>query len=291
MHTLAAAFGLATLLAASAEAFTAVKLLGAAYLLYVAWGMLKAGLRPAAGPAPEVAGSFWRVVRQGFSPTRSTPKWRCSSWRCCRSSLTRVRRTRQAPSSSWGPGSSCRGFAFAGAGGPAAALAPSRPAGVGGARPESGRRGRLRLPGRPSRHEPRVMSKVLIIGASRGLGLEFVRQYREAGAQVTATARDDAGLARLQQLGAKALRLDIADAAGSTALAWQIDGEAFDIVVINAGVGCKGQLAPDAPSAEDFDHVMHTNVLGPMRVLPQVVDALAPGRASSSCRPVRARWA
>jgi NAD(P)-dependent dehydrogenase (short-subunit alcohol dehydrogenase family) len=119
--------------------------------------------------------------------------------------------------------------------------------------------------------------KVLIVGASRGLGLEFVRQYREAGAQVTATARDDAGLARLQQLGAKALRLDIADAAGSTALAWQIDGEAFDIVVINAGVGCKGQLAPDAPSAEDFDHVMHTNVLGPMRVLPQVVDALAPG--------------
>ncbi len=40
--------------------------------------------------------------------------------------------------------------------------------------------------------------KVLIIGASRGLGLEFVRQYRADGAQVTATARDDAGLARLR---------------------------------------------------------------------------------------------
>ncbi|MFO1228208.1 LysE family translocator [Roseateles sp.] len=75
MHTLAAAFGLATLLAASAEAFTAVKLLGAAYLLYVAWGMLKAGLRPAtAGPAPEVAGSFWRVVRQGFFTNALNPK-------------------------------------------------------------------------------------------------------------------------------------------------------------------------------------------------------------------------
>ena len=36
---------------------------------------------------------------------------------------------------------------------------------------------------------------VLIIGASRGLGLEFVRQYRAAGATVIATARDDAGAA------------------------------------------------------------------------------------------------
>jgi NAD(P)-dependent dehydrogenase (short-subunit alcohol dehydrogenase family) len=31
------------------------------------------------------------------------------------------------------------------------------------------------------------------------------------------------------------------------------------------------------PTEADFDEVMHTNVLGAMRVLPQVVDALAPG--------------
>ena len=43
---------------------------------------------------------------------------------------------------------------------------------------------------------------VLIIGASRGIGLEFVRQYRAEGAQVTGTARSDEGLARLQALGA-----------------------------------------------------------------------------------------
>ena len=76
----------------------------------------------------------------------------------------------------------------------------------------------------------------LVIGASRGLGLEFVLQYRAAGAAVTATARDDAGLDRLRALGAKALRLDVADAASASGLAWPIDGEAFDTVIVNAGV-------------------------------------------------------
>jgi NAD(P)-dependent dehydrogenase (short-subunit alcohol dehydrogenase family) len=119
--------------------------------------------------------------------------------------------------------------------------------------------------------------KVLIVVASRGLGLEFVRQYRAAGAQVTATARDPAGLARLKDIGATAHALDVADAASASALTWLADGAAFDIAVVNAGVyGPKGGEL-QAPSQDDFDHVMHTNVLGPMRVLPQLIDALAPG--------------
>jgi NAD(P)-dependent dehydrogenase (short-subunit alcohol dehydrogenase family) len=119
--------------------------------------------------------------------------------------------------------------------------------------------------------------KVLVVGASRGLGLEFVRQYRTDGAAVTATARDDAGLQRLRDLGATALRLDVTDAASAAGLAWAIDGVAFDIAVVNAGVYGPKSDALQAPSAEDFDQVMHTNVLGPMRVLPQLADALAAG--------------
>ena len=117
---------------------------------------------------------------------------------------------------------------------------------------------------------------VLIIGASRGLGLEFVRQYRAAGARVTATARSDDGQACIAELGAKPLKLDVADAASVSGLAWLIDGGRFDVVVINAGVYGPHTQGLETPTVADFDAVMHTNVLGPMRLMPQVAEALAP---------------
>lgn len=119
--------------------------------------------------------------------------------------------------------------------------------------------------------------KILIVGASRGIGLEFVRQYRAAGDQVTATARDAAGLQRLRDLGAATLELDVSRAESCSRLAWPLDGAAFDLIVFNAGVYGPGTQGLDAPSEADFDAVMHTNVLGAMRVIPQLVDNLAPG--------------
>ena len=116
---------------------------------------------------------------------------------------------------------------------------------------------------------------ILVVGASRGIGLEFVRQYRADGAKVTATARDDDGVVRLAALGATAIRLDVVDAASAAGLARQIDGAAFDVAIVNAGVS--GARGPGlAPAADDFDQVMRTNVLGPMRVIPQIVEAMAP---------------
>ena len=117
---------------------------------------------------------------------------------------------------------------------------------------------------------------ILIIGASRGIGLELTRQYRADGALVTATARDDAGLQRLRELGARALKLDVTSAPSVAGLAWQLDGSQFTTVVVNAGVYGPKLRTLDAPTDTDFDQVMHTNVLGPMRVVPQLLDALAP---------------
>jgi NAD(P)-dependent dehydrogenase (short-subunit alcohol dehydrogenase family) len=117
---------------------------------------------------------------------------------------------------------------------------------------------------------------VIVVGASRGIGLEFVRQYRAAGARVTATARGDEGLARMEALGARALRVDVASAAGASALAWPVDGEAFDLAIVNAGVYGPRHAGLHTPTQDEFDTVMHTNVLGAMRVLPLLAEVLAP---------------
>ena len=118
---------------------------------------------------------------------------------------------------------------------------------------------------------------VLIVGASRGIGLELVRQYRAADARVTATARSDDALATLRALGANAIALDVANVESASRLAWQIDGAAFDVIVFCAGVYGPHTTGLEPPTEAEFAAVMNTNVLGPMRVLPSLVDALAPG--------------
>ena len=119
--------------------------------------------------------------------------------------------------------------------------------------------------------------KTLVIGASRGIGLEFVRQERAAGHEVVATARDDAGLERLRALGAVAIALDVASAESCSRLGWRLDGWAFDLVLLNAGVYGPGTEGLQAPGEDDFDAVMHVNVLGPMRLLGELDERLAPG--------------
>lgn len=77
VHALAAAFGLAALLAVSATAFAAVKWAGAAYLLWLAVGMWRdawSGRRAQASAAAEGPRSFWADFRTGLLTNVLNPK-------------------------------------------------------------------------------------------------------------------------------------------------------------------------------------------------------------------------
>lgn len=67
VHTAAVALGLAALVAASPLLFTAIKLCGAAYLAWLAWGVLRAVARPGEMPQAGAADPL-------------TPHGRCAGW-------------------------------------------------------------------------------------------------------------------------------------------------------------------------------------------------------------------
>lgn len=121
------------------------------------------------------------------------------------------------------------------------------------------------------------MPTALIIGASRGIGLEFARQYRQAGWRVLATARGHAAHERLRQLGATTLELDVAAPPSTTALATWLKDQPLDLAVYVAGI-MRDADARTPPTRDDFDAIMRTNVLGAMQALPQVAPRIATTR-------------
>lgn len=115
-----------------------------------------------------------------------------------------------------------------------------------------------------------IMSTVLILGASRGIGLALAKEYRAAGWKVIATARQLADVENLTALGMTSFSCDVNEVNDCAALGWQLDGEKIDIAILSAGVMSKWIDKLTTPSAEEFHDLMHTNVLAAMRILPVI---------------------
>jgi len=110
---------------------------------------------------------------------------------------------------------------------------------------------------------------VLVIGASRGIGAELVRQYLRDGREVHATVRDLASPGELAGLsGAKLHRLDVRDVAHTEALATGLAGADLGVVIHNAGVNRTSRT-----------EMMEINAEAPIRVIESLLDAeaIAPG--------------
>ena len=106
------------------------------------------------------------------------------------------------------------------------------------------------------------MPSVLITGASRGLGREFVRQYENAGWRVIATCRDPAGT----DLACERHALDVTDPASVDAVGRALSGESIDVLINNAGIYGPRDYGPDSIPYDEWEHVLRTNLLAPMRV-------------------------
>src|SRR5580693_8527552 len=118
---------------------------------------------------------------------------------------------------------------------------------------------------------------VLIIGASRGLGLAIAENYLGRGARVVATVRTDAHTQLHDLLPRSNGRLeveavDITVPEQVTALHTRLQGRAFDLAFVNAGVtNDEHETIADVSTAE-FVRVMVTNALSPMRVVERLQD-------------------
>jgi NAD(P)-dependent dehydrogenase (short-subunit alcohol dehydrogenase family) len=111
------------------------------------------------------------------------------------------------------------------------------------------------------------MPTVLVIGATRGIGREFVRQYAAEGARVIGTYRHPEDADSLRALGARALPLDALDPDSIAALGQPLDGQPIDIALLVAGIYGPNVDGLSPPSREHFDEVMHTNLLAPMQLI------------------------
>ena len=123
--------------------------------------------------------------------------------------------------------------------------------------------------------------RLLLIGASRGLGLAIAEEYLKLGWRVVATARRPAGTA-LHGLAEKAggrLEIeivDITDPAQVAALHRRLGSERFDLLFVNAGVKNDDRETIADVATEEFVRVMVTNALSPMRVVEAFHDLVPP---------------
>ena len=129
--------------------------------------------------------------------------------------------------------------------------------------------------------EPKTGGRVLLIGASRGLGLALAEEWAKNGWQVTATVRS-AGRSRLHELADSQAgqieieTVDITEPEQIAALHTRLADRRFDLLFVNAGVTNEPEGMVAETTTEEFNRVMVTNALGPLRVVETLQDLVEP---------------
>ena len=117
------------------------------------------------------------------------------------------------------------------------------------------------------------MSTVMIVGATRGIGLELTKQYANEGNTVIACARDLNAASQLDELASgleniKIEELDIAEASSIESASGRIGKESIDSIIIVAGYvgGMPENQTIDNIDIDEWHRTLNINTIGPLLV-------------------------
>jgi len=117
------------------------------------------------------------------------------------------------------------------------------------------------------------MPKVLITGANRGLGLEFVRQYKDAGWDVVSTARESGP--ELDDLGVEVESLEMSDLDAVEHFGKRFDR--LDLLIANAGTYGPRDVR-DAKAGQKWAQTFVINTVAPFLLAQSVLPAVKSAR-------------
>lgn len=115
--------------------------------------------------------------------------------------------------------------------------------------------------------------RVLLIGASRGLGLALAAAWARADRKVVATVRGSTRGRLLHDLAGtrpdqiEVESVDVTEPAQILTLGERLGNRMFDLLFVNAGVTNDPEGTVAEMSTEEFTRVMVTNALSPLRVI------------------------
>jgi len=123
--------------------------------------------------------------------------------------------------------------------------------------------------------------RVLLIGASRGLGLALAQHWARDGRHVTATVRGSSRTPLHDLAGTCAGHIqietvDVTEPAQITALHTRLADRMFDLLFVNAGITNQPEGTVAETSTDEFNRVMVTNALGPLRVVETLHNRVEP---------------
>ena len=133
----------------------------------------------------------------------------------------------------------------------------------------------------PSNSSEQAARSILLIAASRGLGLAMAEEFLKKGWNVVGTVRAGSGRTKLHDLadqfqGRLAIEtLDICEQPQVEALRQRLSARVFDMLFVNAGTTNDPTKTIGEVTTDEFVRVMVTNALSPMRVVESFQDLVS----------------